>query len=351
MESLPTPKKIYPYPNGWYVICKTEELKAGEIQSKKFAGKDIVLFRTEKGEAAATDAYCPHMGGHFAHGGKVVGETIQCPFHFFCFDTKGNCTETGYGTKTPPKAILKTYHLREVNGFVVVWHDAKGNDPNWNVPETNAEGWSQIMTTDFKLRSHPQETTENSVDLGHFAIVHGYTNVEVLREAKADGPLLNSVYAFSRKAPAGWGKEPLRAEIELFSYGLGYSFVEVVLPRMGIKTRQYVFPCPIDGEYINLKIGMAIKTIENPGKIMRILSIFPKKLVTWFALRSAFKGYVHDVAQDFKIWENKVYMDNPALAKGDGPIMRYRKWAKQFYYEDGPENVTNFDDSALERVA
>lgn len=83
MESLPTPTKLYPYPNGWYVLCKQDELQPGQIIDKKFAGKDIIIFRTEGGKAAATDAYCPHMGAHFAHGGKVQGETIECPFHFF----------------------------------------------------------------------------------------------------------------------------------------------------------------------------------------------------------------------------------------------------------------------------
>ena len=29
-------------------------------------------------------------------------------------------------------------------------------------------------------------------------------------------------------------------------------------------------------------------------------------------------------------------MDNPALAKGDGPIGKYRQWARQFY--EGLEN-------------
>lgn len=333
MELLPTPAKLYPYPNSWYVLCKSAELKAGQIMPVKFAGKDIVLFRTQSGKAAATDAHCPHMGGHFAHGGKVVGETIQCPFHFFCFDTDGRCTETGYGTKPPPKAILKTWHLRERNGFILVWHDAEGIAPAWEVPEVDNTGWTEIKTTDFKLRSHPQETTENSVDLGHFAIVHGYSNIDVLKEAEVSCSYLNAVYAFSRPAPAGWGKELLRAEIALHAHGLGYSFVEVTLPRLGMQTRQYVFPTPVDGEYINLKIGMSIKHIDKPEKINLLLALIPKKWITRLALYSAFKGYAHDVGQDFKIWENKVYIDNPALAKGDGPVMRYRKWARQFYYQ------------------
>jgi hypothetical protein len=38
-----------------------------------------------------------------------------------------------------------------------------------------------------------------------------------------------------------------------------------------------------------------------------------------------------DLLQDFPVWENKAYLERPRLAEGDGPIMRYRRWARQFY--------------------
>ena len=47
--------------------------------------------------------------------------------------------------------------------------------------------------------------------------------------------------------------------------------------------------------------------------------------------KTSFKNYVHDVRQDFHIWENKAYIAPPALAKGDGPVGKYRSWCKQFY--------------------
>jgi 3-ketosteroid 9alpha-monooxygenase subunit A len=40
---------------------------------------------------------------------------------------------------------------------------------------------------------------------------------------------------------------------------------------------------------------------------------------------------VHQVNQDIPIWENKVYLEEPTLCDGDGPIAKYRKWFKQFY--------------------
>ena len=37
------------------------------------------------------------------------------------------------------------------------------------------------------------------------------------------------------------------------------------------------------------------------------------------------------VEQDIPIWENKIYLENPLLCDGDGPIAKYRKWFTQFY--------------------
>ena len=65
-----------------------------------------------------------------------------------------------------------------------------------------------------------------------------------------------------------------------------------------------------------------------------LIKLLPNKLATNLVLRGAYKGYCHDVSLDFKIWENKIYIDPPVLAKGDGPVAQYRMWAQQFYYED-----------------
>lgn len=37
--------------------------------------------------------------------------------------------------------------------------------------------------------------------------------------------------------------------------------------------------------------------------------------------------------EDIAIWENKVYLRKPILVKGDGPMMKTRRWFSQFYNE------------------
>ena len=151
MEQMPTPTRLFPYPNSWYVIENSENLKPLQLMEKQIAGKNFVLFRTASGEVCLSDAHCPHLGGHFAHGGHVEGETMVCPFHYFCFDTAGTCVKTGYGTKPPPKAVLKTYTVRERNGFILYWHHENEELPVWEVPETDDSDWTEIKTTDFRV--------------------------------------------------------------------------------------------------------------------------------------------------------------------------------------------------------
>ncbi len=47
--------------------------------------------------------------------------------------------------------------------------------------------------------------------------------------------------------------------------------------------------------------------------------------------------------QDIPVWEHKRSRANPLLCAGDGPIGRYRKWAKQFYDESGGAGESEFE--------
>ena len=112
-------------------------------------------------------------------------------------------------------------------------------------------------------------------------MVHKYSNIITLKELNADGAYLNASYGFNR-APEGFigkGTKGIKAEINIHVHGLGYSFVEVDLPEMDLKTRQYVFPMPIDENKINLKIGMSVNKQFKAGKIHPVLSVIPKKML------------------------------------------------------------------------
>jgi nitrite reductase/ring-hydroxylating ferredoxin subunit len=311
-----------PFPNGWYAFGMSDEIPPGKLLARRFMGQEVLVFRTGSGAAYALDAYCPHLGAHLGYGGKVQGEVIQCPFHGFQYDGTGACVRTGYDSPIPPNVKLRTCPLYEQNGFLLVYHHANCEAPAWTVPAVDTEGWTRLVYKTFLLRDHPQETTENSVDVGHFAYVHNYRDVRALKEFEAEGPYLSTTYAVKRAfRMLGVQLTELDFTFDTQIYGLGYSMVNVSVPRFRTIARLWVLPTSIDEERLMLRLAVRIKKWDSP------LGGLINPLMARFMLA----GLSKDAGQDFPIWENKRYTHPPALARGDGPIGKYRQWAKQFY--------------------
>lgn len=88
-----------PYPNGWYSLMESSDLKPGEVKSVAALGEQFAVFRTLENSVYVLDAYCPHMGANLAVGGRVIGDTIECPFHRWSFrGTDGKCVNVPYST-------------------------------------------------------------------------------------------------------------------------------------------------------------------------------------------------------------------------------------------------------------
>ncbi|WP_141717296.1 Rieske 2Fe-2S domain-containing protein, partial [Nocardia altamirensis] len=185
-----------PYPYGWFAVAFSGELRPGRLVTRTFMDREIVLFRTAAGTARAAEAYCPHLGAHLGHGGTVVGEELRCPFHGFRYSVSGRCSYSPYGAP-PPAARLGLLELRELSGVLMVWHGPAGEEP-WEIePPEDQSGWRPLRTKRMRLHSHPQEVTENSVDFGHFSVLHGFRDARIVEPLTVDGPRLRTSYAFT----------------------------------------------------------------------------------------------------------------------------------------------------------
>lgn len=334
-------KKDYHYPDysiGWFAIAESRDIQPGQIVQRKFAGQDVVIFRTESGRIAVTDAYCPHMGAHLAHGGCVEGENIRCPFHGFKFNTDGSCVATGYGTKPSPRAKLRSWPVVEKYGIVFCFYHPEKKEPHFGINDVDTTGWTDFKVQTWELESNPVEISENSVDIGHFVHIHGFMDPHSRSELKLDGPYLYAEYGFYRKDFIRRNNK-IKVEIEIYQQGLGFALVEAYTREYGIRTRHLVMPMTVEGRNAELRIASSVKRIDDPGKIMKVLRFFPKGLLTRLIARSAFTEYCAEVYSDFKVWKNKIYVHPPALSKGDGPIMQYRQWAAQFDHELNRQTV------------
>jgi nitrite reductase/ring-hydroxylating ferredoxin subunit len=323
-----------PFPDGWFFVCYSHELPRGKVFSKTFMGKEIVAFRGADGGACVADAFCPHLGAHLGKRGACVeGDAIKCPFHGFRFANDGQCVSTPYGP--PPKAArLSRWPVHESNGFLFAYYDAEGREPTWHPPVQDDAGYSELATQHFRLRGHPQETTENGVDAGHLMTVHGYRELDTLEATRVDGPYLTGSYRMRRHAgPLEALGVRLDVEFRVHVWGLGYSLVETGVPHYGLWGRQFIFATPSDGDMIDLHIALRVKRLEHPERILPGLDKVPEAWLTRLVRALFMKGFENDIYQDFDIWTHKGYAQRPMLAKNDGPIGLYRRYCRQFYPE------------------
>ncbi len=311
------------YPRGWFAVALSHELEKGQVKTCEVFGQELVLFRTEQGHAHALEPFCPHLGAHLGHKSCVEQESLRCGFHGFRFGGDGQCVEVPGGSKIPPSANTSAWNIQERNGAILAWYDPEGAAPSFDVPGyEDEEGWAPLQWHTFgKLATHPQETNENSVDLAHFPIVHGYENVAIVSPITTEGPMLKIGYSMERSLESiGMPGQSVQSVFKVNLYGLGVSVVEIESPTFGTRFRTYVYCTPIDKDRVILRGGGNMQSLPDEGVQAMVNDTF-------------FKGFVEDVQQDFEIWENKRYLDRPVLAEGDGPVGTFRRWCKQFYVD------------------
>lgn len=325
-----------PIPSSWYAVAFSNELRPGAVLARTVAGRALALFRTRSGAACVMDAYCPHLGAHMGIGGTVEGESLRCPFHGFRFDTTGACIATGYGSKPPPTARARVWPVREMNGVVFVYYDSLSDDqsatPPWEPPTLETAGWTPLIHETFNIRDHPQETVENSVDLGHFAIVHGYSDMTMRERMSSEGAHFHIAYAARRPMPLiGRFGARVRFIFDIDIYGMGCSIVTITVAQFAVKARLFVLATPTVSERINLSLALSLREISDPGQVHPLARLAPRPLLQRFIAWTIHQSVIHDARQDVPIWENKRHIQPPALAQGDGPIGPFRLWARQFY--------------------
>ena len=319
-----------PIPFGWYAIEYSANIKPGDVKPLKYFDEDLVLFRTESGEAQVLDAYCPHLGAHLGHGGLVKGESISCPFHAWEFNGQGMATNIPYARRTPPKVknkqCIKSYPVVEKNQMIWAWYHPYDAAPTFEVediPEIGHEDWSEVSTFDWVIPSIIQETGENAADIAHFVTVHGMPDMPD-GEVTYDGIRRVTEFDGAAKKVSDDGtiarnnnSNNLEA-IHLFSANTGPGqtmqrfsrLFDIVM--MGTIT-------PIDTQNIHLRFNFTL-----PKEATDI-----KKAIA----EGIRNEIVRQVEQDIPIWEHKKYLPQPILCDGDGPIGQYRRWFKQFYAE------------------
>jgi phenylpropionate dioxygenase-like ring-hydroxylating dioxygenase large terminal subunit len=301
------------YPNGWFRVAYSHELERGQVVPLHLLGRELVLFRGEDGAAHLMDAFCPHLGAHLGHGGKVEGDAIRCPFHAWLWSGEGKCLDVPYAKRIPPSAELRVWPIVEKNGLVMVWHHANDEPPGFelpDLPEYGAPDWAPYEIRRWKVKSRWLDMNENAVDQIHFLYVHKTVNAPET-EATIDGHVLRCRSRMKMATPQG----EIMGGIDTDDYGPAFQTVRV---HGAVQTLMVNTATPIDEDYTDVSFAYSINTKDGASPTKGVGAAIVRDLE-------------HQMAQDIVIWEHKKYLQRPMLCDGDGPIATYRRWMQQFF--------------------
>ena len=305
----------FPIPFGWFCVGYPEDFPVAEPKALYYFGRHLVGWRDGDGELHVHDAFCPHLGAHLGHGGTVEGCELICPFHGWRYDAAGQNTAIPYSDRVNRKARLGSYPTIERNGVAMAWYHPDGVEPLWEMPEVpelnDHPDWSTVIRTEHVIEACVQEMAENAVDSAHFRFVHNTATVPEIEEYTIGFP--EAVMRSSQKFPTPRGV--MEGHIDTHAWGPGLS----VVGFSGIiDTINYACTTPIEADRCVVRFNFRFKTLGDETTTRNVGRAFVAEVDK-------------QVREDKPIWEHKAHLVRPALADNDGPFMKFRKWAAQFY--------------------
>ncbi|MCR9184405.1 MAG: Rieske 2Fe-2S domain-containing protein [Halieaceae bacterium] len=321
-----------PMPLGWFQVAYSHELAAATSMPLRYFDTDLVLFRTESGEAKVLDAYCPHMGAHLGYGirgqagggSEVRGDSIVCPFHGWAYNGEGQCTDVPYATNLPPRIargeqVIRPWPVRELNQVIYVWYHPEGEAPSFEpelVEEAAAgnDAWGSFKIHTWDIETHMQEIGENAVDSAHFLYVHGTQNIPTPEFMTFEGVRRAGKLVSKMATPRG----EITGIIENSNTGPGQATVRF----SGIcDTVLMANLTPVDQENSRAFYAFIQKKVDG-------------KEQTGGVSDAIVKDICRQMEEDRIIWRQKQYFEKPLLCDNDGPFAKFRKWYSQFYTTD-----------------
>jgi 3-ketosteroid 9alpha-monooxygenase subunit A len=307
----------FPIPTGWFFADYSENLKPGEVRNINFLGQEWVMFRGESGTVGITDPYCPHLGAHLGHGGTVVGDNIRCTFHHWEYSAEGFCKHIPYAKVMPPitkkQPILRTLPVVERYGLIWAWYHPEAADPQWQlpaIPEMEEPGHVKPRRWSGAVDTAIQEVAENGVDNVHLKYLHG-------------APIV---------PPTTATFEDHKMQINI---GMGYIIGDMYGPGLnvmrftkdGVTATMISYSVPITRDRTAMNMSFTYKDFPQGSKERTIA----EHLVAHSIGEADGESSAGFESVDMIVWNNKKYRAKPLLCDGDGQIIKYREWFKQFY--------------------
>jgi cholesterol 7-desaturase len=315
-----------PYPNSWFRLLFSHEVKQNEIKSVNCLGQHLIVFRDKQNKIKCLDAYCPHLGADLSQG-KIVDSCVECPFHGWRFDENGKCAHIPYCQNIPDIAKIKTWHVIEVSGMILLWHHADSPIPLWEAPliADNKDNINYIFhgSSEHHVTAHIQEIPENGPDTAHLNFIHKpfmYSWVPLINHqwdaTWIPGENENKHLAFMQ----------VKQCMKIFNRIIPTTTINVSITQIGPGLVQLCFSTIFGKLIIVESVTPIAPLLQKIGHV-----VYAEKKLPRFMAKFLLHGLTLQLERDILIWNKKQYLNKPLVVKTDGPILQYRRWIQQFY--------------------
>jgi phenylpropionate dioxygenase-like ring-hydroxylating dioxygenase large terminal subunit len=245
-----------------------------------------VAFRTRSGRVAVLGASCSHQGADLGRG-RVVGETIQCPYHHWRYDTEGLCVGIPGTSLVPGFACQTAFPTVERLGYVFFFN---GVAPLFPLPffiEERPEEFLADRSFSFVADCPWWMLVANGFDMQHFHAVHDRT---VIGAERVDSPapfarrvqfdaLITGHSVYDRALRAFLGR---RVEIAITCWGGPFVTVTGTFPRV----RSYIMIAAQPTENGQTLTEVIVCAPRRPWPALKPVSLRMRRLFT--------KGFMRD---------------------------------------------------------
>ncbi|KAG0378125.1 hypothetical protein BGX24_004674 [Mortierella sp. AD032] len=322
-----------PFPNGWYKLARSGDVKPGQVISVNGLGRAFAVFRGETDEEVhVLDAMCPHLGANIAIGGLVEGDGIRCPFHGWKFEgSTGQCIDIPYAKNIPNMAKTKRWTHREYAGVIVVWYDAEEREPMYEpVPFPLAEGtFNRVGYRRGTLPMHIQDFAENASDWMHFSLLHDRLSI----------PILDRFFYIKHKTECNYDPETNPYNFVFNDYPTVHSIFSDKPIEAAEAMAQVEFTGPGGLVYFRFFTPkgqvVIVKSFLPVGEKGLQLTMedeaYAEKSVPLFAARHIIREANKAFDDDIFVWRHKTYKHKPLLVKEDTSVKQFRDYYRKFY--------------------
>ena len=261
-----------------------------------------------------------HLPDRFPRGWFVLGhqrEFLQNTTKaIYAFNRKISVTRGSNGEITVETGDSHPWPVLEINQMVLIWHDIEKQEPDFypnKIEACYSEDWSDYSMASFLVKNNCRELIDNMADKGHFGPVHQAPFEGFWNEAK-DHTYTQEMTANS---PILGGDLFSQATYEGPAYMTTY--MSAVQDGNTVESRLLVSHLPLTMTSFQINFGVMVKKVPGMSKEEEDAFV---------------QGYVdannYAFGQDVAIWENKIYIPDPVVCDGDGPLHKLRKWYGQF---------------------